>query len=147
MGTPVAKCGGLGPGHVTQGPRQVLKGTIMACTKPSRSKDISAAWQVAANLSPERTPLLPEQPLASQSPHLLLKLPEHSPWCPPGIHAALAGEETWLVKRPFFRLWAMVSVGRGSTASAHEWGQGSVRDGAPAPEEAAVTFNVRLGPV
>lgn len=54
---------------------------------------------------------------------------------------------TWLVMQPLFRLWAMVPVGRGSTASAHEWGQGSVRDGAPDPEEAAVTFLIRLGPV
>lgn len=43
--------------------------------------------------------------------------------------------------------WAMVSVGCGSTAPDYEGGQKRVRDGEPAPEGAAVTLNIRLGPV
>lgn len=43
--------------------------------------------------------------------------------------------------------WVMVSAGRGSTAPAREWGQGSFREGVPAPEGAAVTLYIRLGPV
>lgn len=101
--------GGLGPGHVTQGPKQVLKGTIMACPKHSRSKDISAPWQVATNLSPERKPILPEWPLAfpcpameaSESPHLPSNHQSALPGAPQGTHTALAGGEMWLIMQPF----------------------------------------------
>lgn len=122
----MAKCG-LGPGRVTQRLRQVLNGTIAAYLKPSRSEDISAPWQVADNPSPERKPLLPKRPLAL---------------------VALVGEETCLSTAAFpsrFGQWSQADMAAQPLLT--NWGPGCVRDGAPAPEGAAVTFHIRLGPI